>query len=158
MTKLTLAKYEENAHSTIAASTQEHLDVAFNPELVGLLRRYVEICKTIDVYKKACFYGRDIESYPTPLKPLNRNGIDSGVIHGVLGIAGEAGEVVELLLEAIDTGTIPEKFSEELGDVLWYIAVGARAAGSSLEEVGRGNNTKLQDRWAAKQGANDFKS
>ena len=157
MTKLTVKEYEDNAHSTIAASTQEHLDVAFNPELVGLLRRYVELARSIDVYKKAAFYGRDIESYPTPIKPLDRNGIDSGVIHGVLGIAGEAGEVVELLLEAIDTGAIPEKFPEELGDVLWYIAVAARAGGSSLEDAAVGNNKKLADRWGSTP-QNDFKT
>lgn len=155
---LTINQYEENAHSTIANSTAVHLDVAFNAELVGLLKRYVEISRAIDTYKKAAFYGRNIETFPTPLKPLDRKGVDDGVIHGVLGIAGEAGEVVELLLEAIETGVMPEKMPEEMGDVLWYLAVGARAAGTSLEAVAAGNNKKLADRWGANPTKNDFKS
>lgn len=154
---LTLKKYEDNAHSTIAASTVDHLDVAFNAELVGILKRYVEMARAIDTYKKAAFYGRNINTFPVPVTPLDRKDVPFQLIHGVLGIAGEAGEVVELLLNAIETGNVPEEFPEELGDVLWYLAVASRAVGSSLEEVGKGNNKKLADRWGSKP-KNDFKS
>ncbi len=158
MTKLTLEKYEDNAHSTIANSTSVHLDVAFNTELVGLLKRFVELARSIDTYKKAAFYGRNIETFRAPIKPLDRKGVDEGIIHGVLGIAGESGEVVELLLKAIESGEVPETMEEELGDVLWYVTVAARASGSSLESVGRANNKKLKDRWGDNPEKNDFKS
>ena len=158
MTKLTLAKYEDNAHSTIANSTVDHLDTVLTPELLGILQRYVELSRTIDTYKKAAFYGRNIESYPVPVTPMDRKDVPMQLIHGVLGMAGESGEVVELLLEALKTGQIPETFTEELGDNLWYLAVAARASGSSLEAVGAQNNKKLADRWGDKPTKNDFKS
>lgn len=159
---LTLNKYEENAHSTIANSTQDHLDVAFNPELIGILRRFVDIARTIDTYKKAAFYGRGIESFPTPLKPVDRRDLPFQFIHGVLGLAGESGEVVELLLSVLDGAVSFEEagplIREELGDELWYLAVAARANDpeGGIEGVAKFNNEKLFKRWGDRPIVNDF--
>ncbi len=70
----------------------------------------------------------------------------------VMGIAGEAGEVVEKWkkLVAYSGGVITEadkvEIAKELGDVVWYIAVLAQSLGLSLEEVMQANVQKLQDR------------
>lgn len=162
MTKLTMKQYEENAHSTVTSTIDlaPNLDKIVTPELIGLLVRYVALARSIDTYKKAVFYGRDIDNFPNVAIPLDRRGVDDQIIHGVLGIAGEAGEVVELLIEALESGQLSEKFTEELGDVLWYLTIASRAAGSSLETVGADNNKKLKDRWekALADGKTDFKT
>lgn len=66
-----------------------------------------------------------------------------------LGIAGEAGEVAELVKKAVFHGhDIPkEKIKKELGDVLWYLSNIARLAGMTLEEVATANIEKLMERY-----------
>jgi NTP pyrophosphatase (non-canonical NTP hydrolase) len=70
----------------------------------------------------------------------------------VLGIAGEAGEVVEkwkkiiAYKDGVITNEDKEELKKELGDVVWYIAVLARELGISFEEVMERNVKKLADR------------
>ncbi len=69
-----------------------------------------------------------------------------------MGVAGEAGEVVEKWkkIVAYKEGVVSEEDKEdlrkELGDVVWYIAVLAHSLGLSFEEVMRTNVAKLADR------------
>lgn len=167
--KLTMAQYEENAHKTIANSTSDHLDKVLSPELIGILRRYVDIARTIDTYKKAAFYGRGIEVFPEqgPVGKLKvaeyRERVPFQLIHAALGIAGEAGEIVEIVLNMLEGVEPPEGktwqelLTEEFGDDLWYLTVGARANGGSLEGVGEFNNNKLFKRWGEDTKKQDFK-
>ena len=66
-----------------------------------------------------------------------------------LGIAGEAGEVADLIKKEVGHGqTYDEtKFVKELGDVLWYVADLCTLRGISLEEVARVNIEKLRKRY-----------
>lgn len=70
----------------------------------------------------------------------------------VMGIAGEAGEVVEKWkkIVAYKNGEMTDEdlqlFKKELGDVVWYIAVLAHSLGLSFEEVMQLNLEKLKDR------------
>lgn len=70
----------------------------------------------------------------------------------VMGIAGEAGEVVEKWKKAVAyrAGTFDTEqwtdFTKELGDVVWYIAVLAESLGLSFEEIMQLNVKKLADR------------
>ena len=54
-----------------------------------------------------------------------------------MGLAGEAGEVCDYLKKVVFHGhqLDPAKVSEELGDVLWYLANVAEAAGLSLGDI-----------------------
>ena len=69
-----------------------------------------------------------------------------------MGIAGEAGEVVEKWkkIVAYQDGKMTEsdlaELGKEMGDVIWYIAVMAHDLGLSLEDVALKNLQKLQDR------------
>ncbi len=69
-----------------------------------------------------------------------------------MGVAGEAGEVVEKWkkMVAYNEGKITEEFiadmKKELGDVVWYVAVLANSLGLSLDEVMEHNIQKLKDR------------
>lgn len=70
----------------------------------------------------------------------------------VMGIAGEAGEVVEKWKKIVAynegkvTGEDLQLFKKELGDVVWYIAVLAQSLGLSFDEIMQLNINKLKDR------------
>jgi NTP pyrophosphatase (non-canonical NTP hydrolase) len=66
-----------------------------------------------------------------------------------LGIAGESGEVADLIKKSVFHGhdINQEDIKKELGDVLWYVSQIARLAGLSLEEVATANIEKLYKRY-----------
>jgi NTP pyrophosphatase (non-canonical NTP hydrolase) len=68
-----------------------------------------------------------------------------------LGIAGEAGEVADLLKKSLYHGheLSIDKLRKELGDVLWYVAALARIYGLTLSGVATVNIEKLRKRYPA---------
>lgn len=66
-----------------------------------------------------------------------------------LGIAGEAGEVADLIKKHLGHGHDLDwhKLREELGDVLWYVACLADRFGIKLSEVADANVEKLKRRY-----------
>lgn len=70
----------------------------------------------------------------------------------VMGVAGEAGELVEKWKKAVayKEGKFSDEefadFKKEFADVIWYIAVLADSLGLSLEEIMQQNVAKLADR------------
>ena len=66
-----------------------------------------------------------------------------------LGLAGEAGEVIDQLKKVIFHGhkLNPGKLTEELGDVLFYVAALATICGIVMEDIARMNITKLELRY-----------
>ena len=76
------------------------------------------------------------------------------LLHWVLGINGEAGEVAEKVKKIIRdkqgkvSAADKQELAHELGDVLWYIAVFAHHLGVPMEEIARHNLDKLQSRKA----------
>lgn len=66
-----------------------------------------------------------------------------------LGVAGEAGEVADLIKKHVGHGhdLNLEKLKLELGDVLWYVAAMARVLGVPLSEIARLNVEKLRARY-----------
>ena len=71
------------------------------------------------------------------------------LMNAALGICGEGGEVADLVKKATFQGhTLDrEHVAKELGDVAWYIAVGAQAIGYDLETVLQMNVDKLRARY-----------
>jgi NTP pyrophosphatase (non-canonical NTP hydrolase) len=68
---------------------------------------------------------------------------------GALGIAGEGGEVVELVKKHRYHGKPLDRAAlcAELGDLLWYVAEMASAAGLDLEGIAGENIAKLRARY-----------
>lgn len=70
----------------------------------------------------------------------------------VMGIAGEAGEVVEkwkkivAYKDGVITDEDKKELQKEMGDVVWYISVLANSLGLTFEEVMQLNVDKLRDR------------
>ena len=70
-------------------------------------------------------------------------------INGALGLNGEAGEVADLIKKTYFQGHefCDEKIAQELGDVMWYVALIADCLGMTLEEVAEKNIEKLKKRY-----------
>lgn len=66
-----------------------------------------------------------------------------------LGLAGEAGEVAELIKKWAGHGAPldRERLTEEVGDTLWYLSEVSRVAGISLAEAAEANLRKLEARY-----------
>lgn len=66
-----------------------------------------------------------------------------------LALAGEAGELANLTKKVFIHGHAynPDKVIEELGDILWYIAVYANTLGVELSEIATRNIAKLETRY-----------
>ena len=74
------------------------------------------------------------------------------LVNGVMGLNGESGEVVDIVKKWMfqskkDTPLDREMIAEELGDVLWYIAVTAKGIGYDLDEIASMNTAKLRKRY-----------
>lgn len=74
---------------------------------------------------------------------------DDLLLNGVMGLCGEAGEVIDLVKKAKFQGheLDKEKLRAELGDCAWYLAVASWAIGCDLSEVFEGNIAKLKERY-----------
>jgi len=66
-----------------------------------------------------------------------------------LGISDEAGEVAGLVKKMLYQGhpANPIKIANEMGDVLWYLALLATTMGFSLGDVAEANVKKLEQRY-----------
>ena len=66
-----------------------------------------------------------------------------------MGLAGEAGECTDIIKKHLfhDHELDREHLANELGDVAWYIAVGAEVIGYDLETVLQMNVDKLKARY-----------
>ncbi len=73
-------------------------------------------------------------------------------IYPVLGLAGEAGEVVEKVKKMLrdDNGVVTKEFKDdltkELGDALWYVSQTASEFKIDLDKIASGNIEKLFSR------------
>lgn len=75
-------------------------------------------------------------------------GIDL-LLNGVMGLAGESGECVDLVKKMLfqEHGLDKERLGKELGDVAWYLAVTAHAIGYPLDQIFQMNVDKLLERY-----------
>lgn len=71
------------------------------------------------------------------------------MVNGVMGLAGESGECVDLVKKYVFQKHELDKahLAKELGDVAWYLAVTAYAIGYDLETILQMNVDKLRKRY-----------
>jgi len=74
------------------------------------------------------------------------------LMHSAMGIATEGGEFLDMLKKHINYGKPFDRTNaiEELGDLLFYIAIACDELGVSFEEVQNINIKKLQERFKSK--------
>ena len=71
------------------------------------------------------------------------------LLNSALGLCGESGEVADLVKKHLFQGhdLDLDHVAKELGDISWYLAVGAYAIGLDLESIFRINKEKLESRY-----------
>lgn len=131
--------------------------------LADQLGDFVEASAMVDLCKKALFYGKTnpaigklIEtqyaedtgdySYGDALEGSPENDL----LHAMLGIATEAGELNELILMGYDGAQHSTKLLDELGDLMWYVHLLMHSAGLTMEKVLEANAAKLKARFGDK--------
>jgi len=94
-----------------------------------------------------------LSQYQKSARRTDQTGSDhvEGQLVSVLGILGEAGDLATIFKKRLRDGdnytVFPEQFSEELGDILWYLATLCSKLDLSLEQVARQNLKKTTARW-----------
>jgi NTP pyrophosphatase (non-canonical NTP hydrolase) len=156
--------YIEEAHLT--ASPHFHGDKVPLSFFADTLKEAIEALQKLDRIKKTLFYGRDLPDVAKVAKStpdvsklpdwISDNADDDAaavnIIHGIIGAATEAGE----LLEALYASAIDDKpfdsvnMGEEVGDVFWYFALLAKACNFTFDESQRVNIAKLRMRYGEK--------
>ena len=71
------------------------------------------------------------------------------LLNGVMGLNGEAGETIDIVKKHLFQGHELDKdeLIEELGDILWYVALCADSVNVSLEYIANANIWKLKHRY-----------
>lgn len=80
----------------------------------------------------------------------------------MLGLAGETGSLLTLYKKRLRDGdafqVAKERLSEEMGDILWYLAAIARRFDLSLQSIAESNLEKTRARWLQSPAASLFDS
>lgn len=83
------------------------------------------------------------------LRTFNHEHDDEMTLNGVMGICGEGGECLDLMKKHIFQGheLSKDKLKDELGDIMWYLAITAESIGITLEDIADFNINKLKIRY-----------
>jgi NTP pyrophosphatase (non-canonical NTP hydrolase) len=78
-----------------------------------------------------------------------QSGTTGSLLHGALGISGEAGELLDAVKKHVMYGKELDRANvlEELGDLAWYMAIALEAVGSNFSEIMALNQAKLEKRY-----------
>ena len=81
--------------------------------------------------------------------PQSLNDQAKGLSNTALGLCGESGEVADMIKKHLHQGHDLDKehMVKELGDVAWYLALGATIIGYDLEDILQMNIDKLRTRY-----------
>lgn len=115
----------------------------------------------VDTVKKNLFYRKPIDREMVESLlvteefanlPFQMDAVDVDIIHAILGLYTEAGELLDLLFTALLDGKPidPAKLMDEGGDHLWYLAIMFKKLGVKFEEIAGLNNAKLRVRFPEK--------
>ena len=99
--------------------------------------------KDFDTYQDLALRTASAESTATSLSLLNS---------AALGLSGESGEIADHVKKVMFHGhplddATRDKIAKEIGDILWYCAIGATGIGIGLGDIAQMNVDKLRKRY-----------
>lgn len=150
------------AEAQLTKSSSFHGELVSKQAYIDVLIDCIKSLQTLDRIKKALFYGKGEHSLTLGSKatcseidliglhPNPHKGID--IIHGIIGKATEAGELLEALFESTIGHQALDKYNirEEVGDGFWYDAILLSAIDSNFGEAQAINISKLRSRYPNK--------
>lgn len=142
--------YIEDALKTLSPSW--HGDKVSMAQFKGRLNGAIDAANKLDQVKKSLFYGRDnnLISEGQGDSTNYADKIGPNVVHGIIGIFTEAGELLEALRDSANNNVIDVvNIREEIGDLFWYVAILANEFGFTFEDAMRINIAKLKARFPA---------
>lgn len=155
-----MEKYLRESARTAGANVF-HTELVPKNFVIDTLRSLEVIIPYLDQAKKGLMYGRDTDDlqYTRTVAEAMGNtpwpdNINVDLVHALLGILTEAGELGDLLKSYLTGDKTEEdlhaKLKDESGDVLWYQALLFRTLNTTFEEVGDLNTAKLLKRFPEK--------
>jgi NTP pyrophosphatase (non-canonical NTP hydrolase) len=170
MTEYKMTTYLEEANRTTAEPEELYAGEDEHRYIATCLGQIVFNAADTDANKRLTFYGADFEKtvkreakerqriikelqLPITLyKTGDFSVTDMNLIHVVYGVVTEAAEIAEEILKAgIEKRELNKtNLKEELGDLLWYIALGINTLGLDFEGVAKANIDKLKVRYPEK--------
>lgn len=127
-------------------------------QLQAALINFAAAAQRLDKAKKALFYGNTKHARPDPhpaevfvKSGFNHRTLHKDVLHAIIGIATEAGEMAERLLAMGDMARQDEAHDknlfEEAGDLEWYQSLLYGVLGFRQADVRLANDNKLRVRY-----------
>jgi len=161
-----LPAYDYISEARVTLSPSWHGEKVSRANFVERLNAAIDAANRLDMVKKTLFYGRD-NNLDGALGQANLRGLphmiggdgtpalaanvesNVNIIHGIIGAFTEAGELLEAMRTAINSGQPFDKVNlkEEVGDLFWYLAVIAHECGFNFEGAQRVNIAKLRARF-----------
>lgn len=89
-----------------------------------------------------------VEADASATRPVTFDMLDKDIIHALLGMVSECGEIAEAINTTEDLDMV--NLREEAGDILWYMAMLLRALGTDFETEMERNINKLRVRFPDK--------
>lgn len=130
----------------------------------------IQALSKLDKLKKVLFYGVETQ------EEVNQSNCElcseilgfvseqksksASLVHGVIGLATESGELLEQLYNSIVSKKQTDEVNliEEMGDCFWYIALISGAIDCQFDVIQRKNIAKLQHRYPEKFKESDAKT
>lgn len=151
------------AEAALTCSPQWHGELVSRAHFAHTLNNAIDALTQLDKIKKALFYGKDasafeahhrrVEDMPDVVADMGDLSRQQAIdyIHGVIGIATEAGELLEGLRDTLRGKSLDAvNVEEEVGDAKWYMAILARTFGFLWGNDERKNIAKLRARFPDK--------
>lgn len=157
-------QFDYVSEATLTLSNQFHGELVGRGIFERRLSLAIHALAELDEVKKTLFYGKDngLQQLSTHKDcsslavdmcgdngPTNETALKmEQIIHGIIGLATEAGELLELLQATLEGKPFdPVNLKEEVGDGKWYMAILAKAAGFAWGDDERVNIQKLRKRF-----------
>lgn len=126
-------------------NTEEFRKVA--ESLGGYSKLMYEVSDQLEVKNDKHMY----QSLPSEASKVAPENIDLRKLHCAMGVFTEAGELLLAIRKQLEGEVLDDvNFSEEIGDVQWYAAIGADASETTLEHIQVTNIAKLAARYPEK--------
>lgn len=147
--------YQELAARTCPADHQHRPDLLPTYYFHDRMIAASAATTALDPYKRAFAYGKptafgDEQPSLPPMDPKL-----TLLLHMVLGIVTEAGELLDAIMPAVFNGEPLDEINiqEELGDIAWYRANALKVLGQTIEQNDQQNIAKLMKRFPDKYDA-----